>query len=64
MLRVLTSSGLQLWDVSTQGWSDRACRIAGRNLTYDEWLRYLGKDKPYAKVCPQWPLPADPPAPK
>ena len=32
----------------------RACLIAGRNLTRDEWNTYLPR-QPYRKTCDQWP---------
>ena len=39
---------VSLWDVSLDGWENSACRVAGRNLTQDEWARYLGTE-PYQK---------------
>lgn len=45
---------IMLWDVDPQSWYQKACRIAGRNLTYEEWQRYL-PDEPYQKTCPQYP---------
>jgi hypothetical protein len=33
---------------------DRACRIAGRNLTRDEWEQYY-PNRPYEVTCRQWP---------
>jgi WD40 repeat protein len=39
------------WDTSRQHALDYACRIAGRDLTADEWSRYLG-DQPRFQVCP------------
>jgi len=30
------------------------CEQAGRNLTADEWLEYIGSDQPYRATCPQW----------
>jgi WD40 repeat protein len=48
---------VQLWDATTsQGnvdvseWRRRACRIAGRNFTWDEWQRYMG-NQPYKRTC-------------
>jgi hypothetical protein len=35
-------------------WKARACRAAGRNLTLEEWQRYLG-DRPYELTCPDLP---------
>jgi WD40 repeat protein len=39
-----------LWDVAVGSWRDRACSIANRNLTCEEW-RNLFADQPYRKVC-------------
>ena len=39
------------WPMSIAAWEQRACAIAGRNLTRAEWERFLpGRD--YARVCP------------
>jgi hypothetical protein len=35
-----------------------ACAAAGRNLTQQEWDRYLGADEPYGTTCPDWSSPA------
>jgi len=43
-----------LWDLDPNSWQARACRIANRNLTQEEWTRYLGEE-PYRKVCPNLP---------
>jgi WD40 repeat protein len=43
-----------LWDMSVESWKEHACRAAGRNLTLEEWQRYLG-DKPYELTCPDLP---------
>jgi hypothetical protein len=32
-------------------WQERACQIAGRNLTTEEWQQYLG-DREYRETCP------------
>jgi WD40 repeat protein len=44
-------SAVWLWDLSVKSWVSRACRIANRNLTQDEWQQYLG-DIPYHRTCP------------
>jgi WD40 repeat protein len=43
-----------LWDVDPESWQDRACKIAARNLTHEEWQRYMG-DSPYRETCPNLP---------
>ncbi len=36
-----------LWDVDPAVWRRRACAIAGRNLTREEWKLYLPAGTPY-----------------
>ena len=45
---------VRLWDVDMASWRRRACRIANRNLTQQEWRQYLGAE-PYHKTCPSAP---------
>lgn len=40
-----------LWPVTTGDLPARACAVAGRNLTQQEWQQYLGA-VPYEKTCP------------
>jgi WD40 repeat protein len=42
-----------VWDVSFRD-QNRACNIANRNFTAEEWQRYLG-DRPYELTCPDLP---------
>jgi hypothetical protein len=30
-----------IWNVDESEWKRRACRIAGRNFTWEEWRRYM-----------------------
>jgi WD40 repeat protein len=46
-----------LWDVDIKGWPDRACAIANRNLTRDEWQSAVGDSLPYRVACPALPVP-------
>jgi WD40 repeat protein len=46
--------GLLLWDMALEQWMDAACRMAGRNLTPEEWRTYL-RERPYQKTCPDLP---------
>jgi WD40 repeat protein len=39
------------WDTAPDSWADRACELAGRDLTRAEWNRYLPPDEPYRKTC-------------
>ena len=45
--------GLVFWDVDPRSWARRACATAGRNLTREEWKRFLPS---------RWPLPQNLPA--
>lgn len=44
-----------LWDVDPAVWRRRACAIAGRNLSREEWSLYM-PGKPHRATCPEWPL--------
>jgi WD40 repeat protein/transcriptional regulator with XRE-family HTH domain len=45
---------LRAWDIDPASWMRRACAIAARNLTAQEWLHYVGT-LPYRKTCPGLP---------
>ena len=51
-------STLILWDANTESWRARACSIANRNLTMEEWQQYVG-DEPYRPTCPNLPVPEE-----
>lgn len=53
------SAGLEVRAVPILGDAliDEACRRAGRNLTEDEWRRFLPSDSHYTATCPEWPTP-------
>ncbi len=52
------ASGLVVvWDVNLDAWPARACEIAHRNLTREEWNRFVGEELPYRSVCPDLPMP-------
>ena len=46
----LVDGSLVLWNIELKSWIARACRMANRNLSRDEWDRYL-KDKPFRETC-------------
>jgi WD40 repeat protein len=50
---------IRLWDMDLQSWIKRACAMANRNLTKEEWRRYMGDDVPYRKTCPNLPGPEE-----
>jgi WD40 repeat protein len=39
------------WPVTVQAWANQACRVAGRNLTQEEWQRFVSGHT-YEPVCP------------
>jgi hypothetical protein len=39
-----------LWDVDPTSWRKRACALAGRDLTRQEWEDFL-PDRPYQPPC-------------
>jgi len=43
-----------LYDTDPRSWANRACDIAGRNLTRSEWRQYFGT-RSYRRTCGQWP---------
>ena len=45
-----------LWDLDPAVWRERACAIAGRNLTPEEWRLYMPSAMDYRATCPQWPI--------
>jgi WD40 repeat protein len=53
---VIASTDGRTWtvDTRTNEWVDRACAIAGRNLSIEEWQQFFA-DRPYENTCPQWP---------
>jgi WD40 repeat protein/DNA-binding SARP family transcriptional activator len=40
-----------IWPTSPAAWEQRACAVAARNLTRQEWARFVTGHR-YAKVCP------------
>jgi WD40 repeat protein len=41
---------LVIWDVNEESWREEACRLANRNLSREEWGRFLGP-VPYRATC-------------
>jgi WD40 repeat protein len=39
-----------IWPVSLPAWENHACAVAGRNLTHEEWSRYVN-GRSYTKIC-------------
>jgi WD40 repeat protein len=47
--------GIAIWDLDPAHWATAACRLAGRNLTTEEWKTYLGSLGSYRVTCPEYP---------
>ena len=45
-----TEGSVFAWDLAPRSWLATACRLAGRELTEQEWRSYLG-ERPYVRVC-------------
>ncbi len=45
-----------LWDSDPAHWEAKACAAAGRNLTEEEWTRYLPNSGPRRVTCERWPI--------
>lgn len=50
-----THLGGSLLSVDPAVWRREACALAGRNLTADEWAKYLPGQGPRQRTCPQYP---------
>jgi WD40 repeat protein len=52
---VIASTDGTTWTAGTRvdQWDDRACAVAGRNLSLGEWKRFF-PNAPYEPTCPQW----------
>jgi WD40 repeat protein len=42
---------ISLWHLNFEEWREKACRFVNRNLSQEEWQRFLG-DEPYRETCP------------
>lgn len=47
-------NSVMLWDVNLEAWQNRACRIANRNLSEEEWQQFV-PDLDYHQTCPDLP---------
>ncbi|MGW9629107.1 nSTAND1 domain-containing NTPase [Agromyces sp. NPDC055520] len=50
-LAVNASGGIAVWDLRESSQAEAACRVAGRDLTRDEWNAYLGDLGDYRSTC-------------
>ena len=51
-----TQGEVRLWDMDRASWLAKACDLAGRNLTPEEWQRYIGDASPHRATCPEFPM--------
>ena len=49
-------AGVQIWNLDPAHWVAAACRLAGRNLTRNEWATNIGDLAPYRATCPAFPV--------
>ena len=57
LLSVVDSKALTTsWDLDEAHWQAQACAAAGRNLTQEEWDRYLPDAGPRRATCADWPV--------
>jgi class 3 adenylate cyclase/WD40 repeat protein/tRNA A-37 threonylcarbamoyl transferase component Bud32 len=54
-LVVTDPQGLRSWNIDPTTWPAIACERAGRNLSRDEWARYMPADESYRPTCSQFP---------
>lgn len=47
----LNDGRVAFWNIDVDEWRLRACQIANRDLTIEEWERFM-PDKPYRETCP------------
>ena len=50
-MAVNVPGGIGLWDLRASSQAEAACAMAGRDLTRDEWLTYLGDVSEYRSTC-------------
>ncbi len=50
-LLVNMRDGIAAWNLDPDTQFDAACRLAGRNLTREEWATYFGAIAPYRETC-------------
>ncbi len=50
---------VRIWRQNIEELIELSCKVAGRNLTCDEWTEFMG-DRPYAPTCSDLPYPSCP----
>jgi WD40 repeat protein len=57
LLTVYGDGAAYRWPLRLRAWEQHACAVAARNLTHEEWRRFVG-GRSYSTVCPQFPVPS------
>ena len=55
------SGAVAIWDIKFESWIERACRLAGRNFSNQEWDQFFPGQQ-YVQTCPQYPIETPTPA--
>jgi hypothetical protein len=50
-LAITQKDGVELWDLDTRRQFEAVCRLAGRELTAEDWLTYLGPASAQVATC-------------
>ena len=50
---ILMNNGIAIWDLDPEHWANAACDLAGRNLTEQEWAKYVGDLAEFHATCPR-----------
>jgi hypothetical protein len=56
MLSTQTARYASLWNLDVSTWADTACRLAGRNLTREEWADFVPRTIDYRATCHAYPI--------
>ena len=56
LLSASLDGSARIWNPNVDGFVLLACREVHRNLSWDEWLRYVGEDDPYDLTCADLPI--------
>ncbi|MFS8102831.1 TIR domain-containing protein [Lentzea alba] len=51
VITAISDKPLHRWDLSEENWVRAACASAGRDLSADEWRRYVGTEPPSDLTC-------------
>jgi WD40 repeat protein len=49
-------SAIRIWDLNTFDLASAVCKTAAANLSWEDWVRFVGADEPYDRTCPKLPV--------